>query len=393
MKEAFRPLFQSYKLNNGVEIRNRLVVAPLTHWSSDADGHATPGELQYIKARSKGFGMFVSAAIAVCREGIAFTGQPVAFSEDDLHSLSQVAAAIRQGGALAIAQLQHGGAAALLERNGGVAYAPSRLDQQTIDTIGKNLTVEAHEMTQEDIRHTVAAFANACELALRAGFDGVELHGANGYLLQQFFSAKTNRRADEYGGSVENRIRFAMELTDAVNAIKKKYNRPDFILGYRITPEEPREQGLTMTDTLALVDALAEKGVQYVHLSLQDFHSKPRRGADVSKSRLQVVKERLEGRGVALIGVGKLATPQKALEAMNTDTADFVAIGLGVILNPNFVELIETGRETKVRTMPNIFRNAAYHQLPEPMWNMILGFAPKWAVTCGNIIGKILGWK
>lgn len=393
MHENFKPLFQPYRLNNGVEIKNRMVVAPLTHWASDAEGHATPEELAYIRARSHGFGMFISAATAVCPEGIAFSGEPLAHSEADLPSLTQVAQAIKSHGSVAIAQLHHGGAAALPHLNGGVVYAPSRLDGQVIDTIGKNLNVEAHELTEEQIAQTVACFARACDLALRAGFDGVELHGANGYLLQQFVSAKTNRRTDRYGGSLENRLRFSLEIVDAVQAVRRKHERPDFIIGYRITPEEPGGLGLTMTDTFALVDALAAKELQYIHLSLQDFHSKARRGADTKQSRLQLVKARLEGSGVALIGVGKLGTPAKALAALQTGTADFVAIGLGVVLNPNYVALIESGQENRARTLPNLFRNAAYHQLPEAMWQNILDFAPPAAVKVGNFVGKLLGWK
>lgn len=393
MKDKFKPLFTPYVLNNGVEVKNRLVVAPLTHWASDDKGHVTPDEIDYLNARSHGFGMFITAAIAVCKEGIAFTGQPVAFDDSDVQSLATMATTIKRNGTLAIAQLQHGGAAALLTRNGGVAYSPSKLDAQTIDTIGKNLTVEAVEMTETDIQRTVAAFANACELVLKAGFDGIEIHGANGYLLQQFFSAKTNKRSDKYGGSIDNRIRFLLEIVDAVTLVKEKYNRPDFIIGYRITPEEPGDKGLTMSDTLTLVDALVEKRVQYIHLSLQNFYNKARRGADISKSRLQIVKERIEGKKVALIGVGKISTPDKALDAYNAHIADFVAIGLGVILNPNFVQLIENGEESKIRTMPNLFRNAAYHHLPEPMWNMILSFIPPSVVKIADFIGKLFGWK
>lgn len=393
MDKKFTPLFEEYKLNNGVSVRNRLVVAPLTHWSSDANGHATPAELNYLKARSHGFGLFISAAIAVDKEGIAFTGQPVAFGEGDLESLSKVAETIKNDGALAIAQLQHGGAAALTSLNGGVAYAPSLLDNQEIDTIGVKLKVKTKEMSEQDIEKVKADFLRAAELALRAGFDGIELHGANGYLLQQFFSAKTNRRKDAYGGSFENRIRLALELVDGINELKMRLNRPDFIVGYRITPEEPGDNGLTMTDTLGLVDALVGKGLQYIHISLQGFYNKARRGADTGKSRLQLVKERLEGTGVALIGVGGLRTPDQALEAFNTHTADFVAIGMGVLVNPNFVELIETGHERRARKLPNIFRSAGYHHLPEPMWNQMMTFVPPYALKFANVVGKILGWK
>lgn len=393
MDTKFTPIFEPYTLNNGITVRNRLAIAPLTHWASDEKGHVTPSELAYLKARAHGFGLFISAAIAVSKEGVAFTGQPAAFGETDLESLTQMAKAMKSEGALAIAQLHHGGAAALTTHNGGVAYAPSTLDNHEQDMGKYKMKVKAEALTEEGIRKVIADFARATELAIRAGFDGIEIHGANGYLLQQFFSAKTNKRTDEWGGTLEKRMRFPLALVDAAMEVRERMNRPDFIVGYRVTPEEPGEEGLTMSDTLTLIDALADKGVQYIHLSLQGFYNKARRGADTTKSRLQLAKERLEGRSVALIGVGGLRTPDQALDAYNTHTADFVAIGLGVLINPDFVRLIETGEERRARKLPNIFRSAAYHKLPEPMWNVMMTNVPKYALRFATIVGKLLGWK
>ena len=393
MKEKFQPLFESYTFNNGVTARNRLAIAPLTHWSADKDGQATDEELSYLKARAHGFGLFISAATAVSLEGIGFTGQPAAYRESDENSLRKRAKAMKSEGALAIAQLQHAGAAAVTALNGGMAFAPSLLDDQEIDTLGNKLKVKTEALTEEGIRKVIHDFAYATELAIRAGFDGIELHGANGYLLQQFFSAKTNKRTEDWGGTLEKRMRLPLAVTDAVMEVRKRMNRPDFIIGYRLTPEEPGENGLTMDETLALIDALADKGVQYVHMSLHGFYNKARRGAGAGQPRLQLAKERLKGRGVALIGVGGLRTPVMALEAYNSHLADFVAIGLGVLVNPNFVELIETGKENMARKLPNIFRNAAYHQLPEPMWNQMMTFVPKWALRFATVVGKLLGWK
>lgn len=294
MKEKFQPLFESYTFNNGVIARNRLAIAPLTHWSADKDGQATDEELSYLKARAHGFGLFISAATAVSREGIGFTGQPTAYRESDENSLRKRAKAMKSEGTLAIAQLQHAGAAAVTALNGGMAFAPSLLDDQEIDTLGNKLKVKTEALTEEGIRNVIHDFAYATELAIRAGFDGIELHGANGYLLQQFFSAKTNKRTDDWGGTLEKRMRLPLAVTDAVMEVRKRMNRPDFIIGYRLTPEEPGENGLTMDETLALIDALADKGVQYVHMSLHGFYNKARRGVGAGQPRLQLAKERLK---------------------------------------------------------------------------------------------------
>ena len=393
MKEKFQSLFETYSFNNGVTAKNRLAIAPLTHWAAGNDGQVTDEELSYLRARAHGFGLFISAATAVSREGIGFTGQPAAYREADELSLAKRATAMKSGGALAIAQLQHAGAAALTTLNGGVPFAPSSVANQEVDILGAKQKVNTKALTEDGIRKVINDFAYATELAIRAGFDGIELHGANGYLLQQFLSAKTNKRTDEWGGSIEKRMRLPLAVTDAVMEVRERMNRPDFIIGYRLTPEEPGEDGLTMDDTLALIDALADKGIQYIHMSLHGYYNNARRGTGAGQPRLQLAKDSLKGRSVALIGVGGLRTPDMALEAYNSHMTDFVAIGLGVLVNPNFVELIETGKESKARKLPNIFRNAVYHQLPEPMWNQMMTFVPKWPLRFATVVGKLLGWK
>lgn len=113
-------------------------------------------------------------------------------------------------------------------------------------------------MTEQEVWEMVDSFAYAAELVMKAGFDGVEIHGANGWLIQQFMSAATNLRTDYWGGNLEKRMRFPLAIVDKIDEMRKKYNRPDFIIGYRFSPEEPGEDGITMKETLVLVDALLE---------------------------------------------------------------------------------------------------------------------------------------
>ena len=168
-------------------------------------------------------------------------------------------------------------------------------------------------------------------LALRAGFDGVEIHGANGYLIQQFYSAQSNRRNDQWGGSLENRMRFPLAVVDAVVAVREKHQRDDFIIGYRFSPEEPGEDGLTMTETGALIDALVQKPLQYLHVSLWEFDKKIRRGGDTAQTRMQFIHERINGK-LPLIGVGNLFTADQILAAYETGWAEFIALGKTVML-------------------------------------------------------------
>ena len=371
-----QPIFEPYTLNNGVTVDNRLVVAPMTHWASDAEGHLTDAERSFLNGRAEGFGLFVTAATLVSPEGKAFAGEPEAIGKEDLESLKALAQLLKGQGTKAILQLHHGGRQALTElvesRDRVSASSDSEIEggEQTADAV--------RAMTVEEIQQVIAAFGRATALAIEAGFDGVEIHGANGYLLQQFFSGHSNRRTDAWGGSVEKRMRFPLAVVDAVTSARDKAQRPDFIIGYRFSPEEPEERGLTMTDTFALVDALVEKPLQYLHVSLHDFFAHARRGADTAQLRTALIHERIGGR-LPLIGVGNLLDADDINRAWDTETTEFLAFGKAVLLNPNLVELLRCGRYDEIETELDPAHPERYHY-PEALWQRNLtgsAFLPK----------------
>ncbi|ASK27689.1 NADH-dependent flavin oxidoreductase [Neisseria chenwenguii] len=384
--EKYAPLFQPYTLNNGVEIKNRLVVAPMTHWASNEDGTLSDAERTFIGNRAQDFGMFIMAATLVSPEGKAFAGEPGAFAETQLAGLTEAANIIKKQGAKPVLQLHHGGYQAVDELIGGAdKVAPSDVPPGVSST--GTPTTAARAMTEEEIANVIQAFGFATDLAIRAGFDGVEIHGANGYLLQQFVSGHFNRRSDQWGGSIENRLRFPMAVVDAVCAAKAKHARDDFIVGYRFSPEEPQEDGITMADTFALIDALKQKPLQYLHASLWDFYKKARRGADTVRSRLDLIHERLGG-ALPLIGVGNLFTADDALNALNTGWAEFLAFGKTVLINPNFATLIKEGREAEIQTEIDLDRPDRYGY-SDYLWNLQplgLDFLPP-------VKGKSADWK
>lgn len=360
MNSKYAPLFQPYTLNNGITIDNRLVVAPMTHLASNPDGSLSDGERAFLQERVRGYGMFITAATLVSAEGKAFPGQPEAVGDKDLPSLREVAAIIRSGGGKAILQIHHGGHQALKELIGDAdKVAPS-----------DHVETGARSMTDAEVRAVIASYGRATDLAIRAGFDGIEIHGANGYLIQQFYSAKTNRRQDDWGGSIEKRMRFPLAVVDAAVAEKVRHQRDDFIIGYRFSPEEPGDEGLTLVETLALVDALAQKPLQYLHISLWDFYKKVRRGADTSLTRLQVVHEHLAGR-LPLIGVGNLFTAGQMLAAFETGWAEFIALGKTVMINPDLVTLMAEGRDAEILTELDPSRED-YYRIPDRIWEMSL---------------------
>ncbi|HEM2542451.1 TPA: NADH-dependent flavin oxidoreductase [Streptococcus suis] len=338
MKAKFQPLFEPYTLNNGVKLKNRLTVAPLTIYDSGLNGELTPAARKFWKDRFKGFGLYIMPFTNVHPSGIGFQS-PNAFDESHLDTLKEYADIAHAQGAKSLVQLAHSGIRAqrAMTQGFGVVGASSEIYSG------------ARQLSSEEVHSLVDSFAYAAELALRAGHDGVEIHGANGWLIQQFVSATFNRRDDEWGGTLEKRLRFPLAIVDAIDAVRKRYNRPDFIIGYRFSPEEPGEDGITMTETFALVDALLEKNIQYLHISLWDFYKKARRGADTSQYRMKLIHDRINGR-LPFIGVGNLYTADQILEAYQTGYAEFIAIGKSVMLNPDLVEKIQNDREDEIET-------------------------------------------
>ena len=260
-------LFEKYTLNNKVEVPGLLAVAPLTLFGSNPDGSVSEEEHEYLKLRATNIGLYILGATAVSQEGIAFYNQPRALSDKDIKPNAERVKIIKDQGALAINQIHHGGALAKKEYSGVPVLAVSA------DVANKELEKQGMaekenkciEMTDKDIRRIIDDFARATEISLKAGYDGIEIHGANNYLLQQFYSGYYNKRTDEWGGSLEKRMKFPLEVVDACCKIRDKYNKPEFIIGYRLSPEEPFEDGITMTETLALVRALVKKPIQYIH--------------------------------------------------------------------------------------------------------------------------------
>ena len=366
MNPKYAPLFQTYTLNNGVTIKNRLVVAPMTHFGSQADGLISDQERTFLSNRAGDMGMFITAATLVQKDGKAFHGQPEATGEHCLDSLKETAQILQRQGAKAILQIHHGGSKAIDDLLDG------------LDKISASANEAEHirEATAEEVEALIASYAQAADLALRAGFDGVEIHGANSYLIQQFYSARSNRRNDQWGGSLENRMRFPLAVVDAVVAVREKHQRDDFIIGYRFSPEEPGDDGLTMNETGALIDALVQKPLQYLHVSLWEFDKKIRRGGDTAQTRMQFIHERINGK-LPLIGVGNLFTADQILAAYETGWAEFIALGKTVMINPHIATQIREGREDEIETQLDPTR-ADHYGFPDTLWKLAASGTQSW---------------
>ena len=205
---------------------------------------------------------------------------------------------------------------------------------------------------------------------MKAGYDGIEIHGANNFILQQFYSGYYNKRNDEWGGSLEKRMRFPLEVVDACCKIRDKYNKPEFIIGYRLSPEEPFENGITMTETLALVKELVKKPIQYIHISQKNFFQKTRRGEGIGVERLKVIHKETRGK-VALIGVGGLYSYKDFTKALKSEFVEFIGTGRASMLNKDLGILLKEQRENDINLLLDPVHPELY-SIPNMLWALCI---------------------
>lgn len=314
---------------SNVTLRNPLIMAPMTTYSGHPDGTVSDQELAYYERRSLHLGMVITAATAVNDSARAFPNQIGIGEERFLPGLKQLAHVIQSGGAKAVIQLHHGGRMS----DKSVHKDPRNIVAPSAVLAERNFTVMPRAMTLAEVKKTQDDFVKAVEHAIKAGFDGVELHGANTYLLQQFFSPQTNLRTDEYGGSLENRMRFLVELIHRAAEVIKKSGKP-FIFGYRLSPEELETPGITMADTLELINVFKTLPLSYIHLSTPHYLATPRRDENDKVPIVQQIQRVLKNE-IPLIGVGHI-NEKADIEAALNSGYNCVATGISIIADPDW---------------------------------------------------------
>lgn len=302
-------------------LANRFAVAPLTTTQSHADGSPSEADTAWLtRLADDGYGMVITCASAVSKTSIAFP-QQLSFGDDALvPALTALAARVRRPGTCLIAQLCHGGSRAPAALTGQPAHSASAYELPLPGFVApRALSVAQIEAIVDD-------FAAAAVRAMRAGFDGVELHGANGYLFTQFTSTMTNRRSDAWGGSLENRARLSRET---VRAIRARVPR-DFVVGYRMSFEGMGlETGLDLDENIAVMRWLADDGIDYGHVSHLSLAAPSVKRPD--RPALALIREGV-GRALPLIAAGSVMTPADAQRAFELG-ADLVALGRAAIGN------------------------------------------------------------
>ena len=302
-------LFSPFMLTEEIKLRNRIVMAPMTTWSANPDGTISEQELEFYKRRSQNVGLVITGCTYVTPSGIGFTHEFAAYDDRFINSLEKLAAAAKSGGAPAILQIFHAGNKAIPELvpNHDVISA-SASSVKSGDFMKR--VVQSREMTENEIQETIRAFGDVTKRAIKAGFDGVELHGAHGFLLQNFFSPLFNRRNDRWGGDLERRMRFPLAVLQEVKNVVYEYATRPFAL----------------------------------------------------------ILNHIAGR-VPVIAAGKIRTPSQAQEAISVGLP-LVAIGKGLVINPEWVTLAESGRSHEIQTTLNPQRVPEL-TIPDKLWVQI----------------------
>lgn len=368
MKRKYSQIFSPYTLSNGTILKNRIVVAPMTTYSAQEDGLVSDQELAYYKRRADGPAMFITAAATISPVATSFPRQMKVYDEQSIAGLTQLSKTIKSKGAKAILQLHHGGSDSLPSCTGGERMvSPSGIIASVYKEMGGEYI--PRPMSHTEIISTIQDFGRATRHAIRSGFDGVEIHGANGYLLQQFFSPHSNRRRDQWGGNLENRMHFPLAVIAEVKRIRDLYADKDFIIGYRFSPEEPEEGGMKMDDTAALVDKLASQELSYLHLSVKNVWSMPRSGLNMGLTRTEIIRDIIAGR-TSFISLGSINTPEEANGVLEKNIPLF-ALGRELLMEPDWAAKIKEGKEEQIMTtLPRDSRCKL--MIPEQMWENII---------------------
>jgi len=331
-------------LPNGAVLKTPIAMAPMVVCGSNEDGTVSQEDIDYFDKRSGVAGMIITGAAAINEAGWADKNQIGAFDEKHAEGLSTLAKTAQKDGNKVVAQLQHAGRGAQFAQDKfGRTVAPSAIDFPFLDYV-------PHELTHEEIIETIKDFGRATKHVIEAGFDGVEIHGANHYLLQQFFSAYSNRRTDEWGGSLESRMKFPLAVLDEVIRVAKAYGKDNFIIGYRISPEEIHGEniGYRIDESLELMDKIADSGIDYLHISLFTKYDAGPEHAE--KSYAEIISEKVNGR-MPVMTVSGVFNADDALDALNY--GDIIAIGRAALIEPAFAEKILENRTDEIRSAVN----------------------------------------
>ncbi|MGD0583955.1 MAG: alkene reductase [Bacteroidales bacterium] len=329
-------LFSAYRLGKA-ELQNRIVMAPMTR--SRATGNIPNDLIAEFYGQRSGAGMILTEGTSPSLNGLGYSRIPGIFSKEQVEGWKKSTAAAHKGGAKIFVQFMHTGRIGhqLNLPHGAKVLAPSAVKAAgQIWTDQKQLQdyPVPEAMTLADLALTKKEFSDAAKNAMAAGFDGVELHGANGYLLEQFLSPVSNIRTDNYGGSIENRCRFVVEVTEAVAAAIGKDKTGIRLSPYGVASDMPHYPEIDAT-YLYLAGRLHSLGIAYIHIVDHSSMGAPAVPATIKKGIRNVFKNT-----IILSGGYDM---ERAEADLQSNAADLIAFGKPFINNPDFVSRLKNG--------------------------------------------------
>ncbi|MFD0669840.1 NADH:flavin oxidoreductase [Cohnella sp. GCM10027633] len=329
-------------------VKNRLIVAPMSRTSATKTGEATEAMMHYYaKFARGGYGLIIAeGTYSDITHSQGYWNQPGIATQQHVQAWEKITNAVHQAGSLIVLQLMHAGSQVLgnAYRTETIAPSPVRPKGEKLAMVGGSGPYDIpREMTRQEINDVIQSFADATKRAREAGFDGVEVHGANGYLLDQFLTDYMNQRSDEYGGTIMNRLRFMLEIIRAV----KKSAGEDFIIGVRIsqgkaTDFEHKWAG-KQEDAKLIFTSLAQEGVDYIHVTEYDAIAPAfeENGPSLAALAKQYAKS------IPIIANGQLDQPDKAEAMLARGEADFISLGKGALANQDYVHKLEAGKSPR----------------------------------------------
>jgi len=334
-------LFQPVNVGK-MELKNRLVVPPMGSGFSAPDGTVTDRLIEYHEARARGgFGLIIVEVTAIDPLG---KGTPIELGIWDdkfMPGLRRLVDRIHAAGAKIAIQLHHAGRETFSFSLGGQqAVAPSPFPDPIIREVPRELTVE-------EIKSLVEAYAQGARRAKESGFDAVELHGAHGYLIAQFMSAYANKRTDEYGGDLEGFLRFPLDIVHRARELVG----PDYPILFRISGDEAVPEGRTIDESVVVAKRLVEAGVDALHVSVGVYESSyltsapPAMEPGFNAAAAATIKQAVS---VPVIVVGRIVTPAVAEDIISSGKADLVAIGRASLADPEFAVKAAEGRDEDI---------------------------------------------
>ncbi len=298
----------------GTESRNRTVLAAMTNKQSNEDGTLSDEEINWLLMRAEGgFGIVTTAATHVTPGGKSWTGEMGVWGDHQIEGLTRLADGIRERGALSLAQIFHGGMSAPESITGLQPISASE------NPLPDGMSGNSREANHDEIDGLISSFGDAAARCAEAGFDGVELHGAHGYLICQFLGDVTNTRDDEWGGDIAGRSRFLLRIIENV----KSRVPEDFLVGVRISPEH-RRVGVRLRDSLDLSEMLAKAGIDFLHISCWDCTWGSSEFTDDPRTLTEWFSDRLGG-SVPIISAGGVWSASDA-QGVIDQGADMVGV-------------------------------------------------------------------